>query len=41
MDNFINAFIAYFVIVDPIGASLIFNALTVDETVVHIRKLAL
>ncbi len=28
-------------IVDPIGASLIFNALTVDETVVHIRKLAL
>ena len=40
MDSFINAFIAYFVIVDPIGASLIFNALTSSEPDSYSRKMA-
>lgn len=41
MDSFINAFIAYFVIVDPIGASLIFTALTRGKTVSYSRKMAI
>jgi multiple antibiotic resistance protein len=41
MDTFINAFIAYFVIVDPIGVTLIFNALTAGKTDAYIRKMAL
>ena len=40
MDTFISAFIAYFVIVDPIGASLIFNALTSGESASYCRKMA-
>ncbi|MFT5701233.1 MAG: multiple antibiotic resistance protein [Desulforhopalus sp.] len=40
MDSFINAFIAYFVIIDPIGASLIFNALTSGESEKYSRKMA-
>lgn len=40
MDSFISAFIAYFVIVDPIGASLIFNALTNGESAAYCRRMA-
>ena len=40
MDSFINAFIAYFVIVDPIGASLIFNALTSGKDRAYARMMA-
>ena len=41
MDSFISAFIAYFVIVDPIGASLIFNALTSGESTTYCRRMAI
>jgi len=41
VDSFINAFIAYFVIVDPIGASLIFNALTKGTDAGYCRKMAI
>lgn len=41
MDSFINAFIAYFVIVDPIGVSLIFNALTRNEPASFSRTMAI
>ncbi|BHH84112.1 MarC family protein [Desulforhopalus sp. 52FAK] len=41
MDSFINAFIAYFVIVDPIGASLIFNALTKGNDAGYCRRMAI
>lgn len=41
MDSYISAFIAYFVIVDPIGASLIFNALTRGESVSYCRRMAI
>lgn len=41
MDSFINAFIAYFVIVDPVGASLIFNALTKGKNSVYCRRMAI
>jgi len=41
VDSFISAFIAYFVIVDPIGASLIFNALTSGESASYCRRMAI
>ncbi len=41
MDSFINAFIAYFVIVDPVGASLIFNALTKGKNSGYCRRMAI
>lgn len=41
MENFINAFIAYFVIVDPVGASLIFSALTKGKNAGYCRKMAI
>ena len=41
MDSFISAIIAYFVIVDPIGASLIFNALTKGKNAAYCRKMAI
>lgn len=41
MDSFINAFIAYFVIVDPVGASLIFNALTKGKNSSYCRRMAI
>jgi len=40
VDSFFSAFIAYFVIVDPIGASLIFAALTNGESAAYCRKMA-
>jgi len=40
VDSFFSAFIAYFVIVDPIGVSLIFNALTNGESAAYCRKMA-
>ena len=40
MESFINAFIAYFVIVDPIGVSLIFNALTGGKSASYCRLMA-
>ncbi|MDY0133111.1 MAG: MarC family protein [Desulforegulaceae bacterium] len=41
MESILNTFIAYFVIVDPIGTSLIFNALTNDKPRSYIKKMAL
>lgn len=41
MDTILNTFIAYFVIVDPIGTSLIFNALTAGKPKSYIQKMAL
>jgi multiple antibiotic resistance protein len=41
VDSFINAFIAYFVIVDPVGASLIFNALTKGKKTDYCRRMAI
>jgi len=39
-DSFIKAFIAYFVIVDPIGMALIFNGLTAGKSESYCRKMA-
>lgn len=41
MEAILNAALAYFVIVDPIGASLIFNALTDGKSAAYCRKMAL
>ena len=41
MDAVINAFLAYFVIVDPIGVTLIFNALTDGKTDTYRKKMAI
>ncbi len=41
MDSFLNALIAYFVVVDPIGVSLLFNALTEGKTISYSRKIAI
>ena len=40
MESFIKAFIAYFVIVDPVGMSLVFNGLTVGKDDAYCRKMA-
>jgi multiple antibiotic resistance protein len=40
VDSFFSAFLAYFVIVDPIGVSLIFAALTNGESAAYCRKMA-
>lgn len=40
MESFIKAFIAYFVIVDPVGMALIFNGLTADKDDRFSRKMA-
>jgi len=40
VETYINALIAYFVIVDPIGVSLIFNALTAGKTGAYARRMA-
>lgn len=41
MDAVINAFLAYFVIVDPIGVTLIFNALTDGKPAAYRKKMAI
>ncbi|MBC2714017.1 MAG: MarC family protein [Desulfobacteraceae bacterium] len=41
MESFIKAFIAYFVIVDPVGMALIFNGLTAGKDYAYSRKMAL
>ncbi len=41
MDSFIKAFIAYFVIVDPVGMALVFNGLTAGKDYAYSRKMAL
>jgi multiple antibiotic resistance protein len=41
MESLINTLLAYFVIVDPIGASLVFNALTDGKNEVYCRKMAI
>ena len=41
MENFIKAFIAYFVIVDPVGMALVFNGLTVGKDARYSRRMAL
>jgi multiple antibiotic resistance protein len=41
MKAILNPFLAYFVIVDPIGTSLIFNALTKGRTDAYCRKMAI
>ena len=41
MKAILNPFLAYFVIVDPIGTSLIFNALTKGRTAAYCRKMAI
>ena len=40
MEIFIKAFVAYFVIVDPVGTSMIFNALTKEREDSYARKMA-
>jgi len=40
MESFIKAFIAYFVIVDPVGMSLVFNGLTAGKDNAYRRKMA-
>lgn len=37
---YLHAFTSYFVIIDPIGVSLVFNALTKDASPCHARKMA-
>jgi multiple antibiotic resistance protein len=41
MEAILNPFLAYFVIVDPIGTALIFNALTKGRTDAYCRKMAI
>ena len=41
MDTVLNAALAYFVIVDPIGASIIFNALTDGKDRTYCRTMAI
>ena len=41
MDTVLNATLAYFVIVDPIGVSIIFNALTDGEDPAYCRRMAI
>jgi multiple antibiotic resistance protein len=41
MEAILNPFLAYFVIVDPIGTSLVFNALTKGRTDAYCRKMAI
>ena len=41
MKAILNPFLAYFVIVDPISTSLIFNALTKGRTTAYCRKMAI
>ena len=40
MESFLKAFVAYFVMVDPIGTSLVFNALTEDHDGRYCRIMA-
>jgi multiple antibiotic resistance protein len=40
METFIKAFAAYFVMVDPVGTALIFNALTAGKNDTYCRKMA-
>jgi len=40
VESFIKAFIAYFVIVDPVGTALIFNGLTAGKDEVYCRRMA-
>lgn len=40
MESFIKAFIAYFVIVDPVGTALIFNGLTAGKDAGYGRRMA-
>jgi multiple antibiotic resistance protein len=41
LDIFLNAFTSYFVIIDPIGAALIFHSLTVGGSRSYARRMAL
>ena len=40
MESFIKAFVAYFVIVDPVGTSMIFNGLTSGKDGSYARSMA-
>ena len=40
MESFIKAFIAYFVIVDPVGNAIVFNGLTAGKAYAYSRKMA-
>ena len=40
MESFLKAFVAYFVVVDPVGTSLVFNALTGGNDERYSRKMA-
>ena len=40
MESFLKAFVAYFVVVDPVGTSLVFNALTGGKDQRYSRKMA-
>jgi multiple antibiotic resistance protein len=41
MESFLNTLLAYFVIVDPIGAALIFNALTDGKSDAYCKQMAM
>lgn len=41
MEILLNAVVAYFVVIDPLGVSLIFNAMTADQDALVCRKIAL
>jgi len=41
VESFLNAVVAYFVMVDPVGVTLIFHALTADRTDAYARRAAL
>ena len=40
METLLNAVVAYFVVIDPLGVSLIFNALTAGQDALECRKIA-
>ena len=40
MESFIKAFVAYFVLIDPVGNALVFNALTAGKDPAYSRRMA-
>ncbi len=40
MESFIKAFVAYFVMIDPVGNALVFNALTAGKDLAYSRRMA-
>lgn len=40
MEILLNAVVAYFVVIDPLGVALIFNAMTADQDALECRKIA-